>query len=147
MVIIVKKAVIFVALLFFLTFDVHAAEKIKTACELAEIQPHGEYALAANIFIENWTPIENFCGSFDGAGFFISGLDAALFAKTENAEIRNVVIIAKSMRNRPDGAAPENAELAFSGVLAATGETDFELFRYKKTTAFCAVVFLMGCEK
>jgi len=40
---------------------------------------------------------------------------------------------AKSMRNRPDGAAPENAELAFSGDFAATGRSDFELFRYNCT--------------
>jgi oxygen-independent coproporphyrinogen-3 oxidase len=39
--------------------------------------------------------------------------------------------IAKSMRNRPDRAAPENAELAFLGDFAATGGTDFELFRCK----------------
>jgi cardiolipin synthase len=39
------------------------------------------------------------------------------------------VDIAKSMRNRPDRAAPKNAELAFSGDFAATGGTDFELFR------------------
>jgi len=34
------------------------------------------------------------------------------------------------MRNGLGGAAPENAELAFSGGFAATDETDFELIRY-----------------
>ena len=34
------------------------------------------------------------------------------------------------MRNGLGRAAPENAELAFSGDFAAIGETDFELFRY-----------------
>jgi hypothetical protein len=34
------------------------------------------------------------------------------------------------MRNRLNGAAPKNAELAFFGGFAATGETDFELFRF-----------------
>jgi len=34
------------------------------------------------------------------------------------------------MKNRPDRAAPENANRAFSGELAATGWSDFELFRY-----------------
>jgi hypothetical protein len=42
----------------------------------------------------------------------------------------DTLFIAKSMRNRSDGAAPENAELAFSGDFAATGGTDFELFRF-----------------
>jgi len=59
------------------------------------------------------------------------------------AEVRHG--IAKSMRNGLGRAAPiaamseanasrcaENAELAFSGGFAAIGETDFELFRYKR---------------
>ena len=37
------------------------------------------------------------------------------------------------MRNGLGGAAPENAELAFSGGFAATDETDFELIHYKKS--------------
>jgi hypothetical protein len=39
------------------------------------------------------------------------------------------------MRNGLDRAAPENAELAFSGDFAAIGETDFELFRYSSRAA------------
>jgi len=34
------------------------------------------------------------------------------------------------MRNRPGGAAPENAELAFLGGFAATDGTDFKLIRF-----------------
>ena len=34
------------------------------------------------------------------------------------------------MKNRPDGAAPENANRAFSGGFAATVGEDFELFRF-----------------
>jgi hypothetical protein len=34
------------------------------------------------------------------------------------------------MRNGLDGAVPENAKRAFSGGFAATGKTDFELFRF-----------------
>jgi hypothetical protein len=44
---------------------------------------------------------------------------------------RNGTDIAKLMRNRPDGATPESAEIAFSGGFAATGGSNFELFRYK----------------
>ena len=40
------------------------------------------------------------------------------------------------MRNGLGGAAPENAELAFSGGFAATDETDFKLIRYIRAKAF-----------
>jgi hypothetical protein len=46
------------------------------------------------------------------------------------------MIKAKSMRNGLAGAAPENAELAFSGDIAATGETIFELIRCRYASMF-----------
>ncbi|MCL2578112.1 MAG: hypothetical protein FWE27_08705 [Defluviitaleaceae bacterium] len=103
--------------------------EIKNACQLAEIQAQatlfdetggmrgsldflsGDYVLAADIDLPiSWTPIGDsdtnarfaFCGTFDGAGFVIRGLNISdssarsvtrgLFGKVEGAEIRNVVL-------------------------------------------------------
>jgi hypothetical protein len=56
-------------------------------------------------------------------------------AKYHNGEI-SFATKANSMRNGLGRAAPENAELAFSGDFAATDETDFELIRYNWLSLF-----------
>jgi hypothetical protein len=50
--------------------------------------------------------------------------------------------IAKSMRNRPDGAASQNAQLALAGGFAATGGSGFELFRYTFRRKFIKHILL-----
>lgn len=56
------------------------------------IAADGAYRLTENITLSSHTSIPNFTGIFDGAHYTISGLTAPLFASTDGATIKNVVL-------------------------------------------------------
>lgn len=66
--------------------------EISTADELRGMTADGIYRLTADIALTDGTSIVGFKGVFDGGYHTISGLTAPLFAATDGATIRNVVI-------------------------------------------------------
>lgn len=68
--------------------------------KLLRVYPSANFVMTANVKLsEEWTPVPNFSGSFDGAFYNIDSLkvssknaDAGLFAVLENAKIQNLSI-------------------------------------------------------
>lgn len=60
--------------------------------DFATIDPNGVYYLTEDITLSSHTSITDFTGIFDGNHHTISGLTAPLFASTDDATIKNVVL-------------------------------------------------------
>lgn len=104
-----------------------AAKEISSFSEITDMAE--SYTLAQSITLpEDFTPVGTsdapFTGTFDGAGFTVSGAYTALFACTDGAVIRNVAVT--------DGAL-QAAETVGGIVGRAEGETVIELCSFEGT--------------